>query len=865
MPTPSSDNSESPGCPSIERLAALLDSHEGDDGGELASHLETCESCRQRLDALAGKGAWLDPLSGKSDPVSTNVIVDADAEPELRQALDAAHNCGQSAVEHGPVASPPPELSFLSPSATPGYIGRLGPYNVIELVGQGGMGIVLKAHDPSLDRIVAIKVLSPAWAAHPEARRRFVREARAAAAVSHEHVVTIHAVDEANNLPYLVMQFVGGRSLDARIRATGPLKLEEVLRIGMQTASGLAAAHAQGLVHRDIKPGNIMLENGVERVKITDFGLARAADDAAITVTGQVTGTPMYMAPEQARGERVDHRADLFSLGAVLYAMCTARPPFAAANPLTSLRKVCEEEPQSVDSVNQAMPSWLGEVVRRLMEKDPAKRPQSAAAVADELARHLARIQNSGSKSSDDGHAAVSPIRPAKPRRRGLLAGVSCVAVVLAGSLLFTESRGITRLRARLWSGTAPTVGDSSAGPKEAETLASSRQPPAVVSTGPFSVVSANPKQSRSFATLSEAIAAAAPGDGVEIRQDGRITTPRIDVGTRPLFLRAGEGFAPVLAQAAENQAILTTRGPLVLEGIAFEGSASDSREAAPHGSEPGECLLFAGGGPLYVSNCRFVAKAPIDARFGCVRLADVASCEIRNSELHALRSTGVQWLMTPGHGGTLRLQNCAGATRYQVVARNEGESPATLDVDGCSFNAMWFLGFLPASRQERLTVDLSRSAFVSRALCMDVGLAAARTPGATKINFKDRRCIFDIGRPGAGDLATHAQTNDETAAPPQPATTQPRLTRNDSIEAEIRFRGDFRAKMMRGELPEVADFAIQIVHGPGGRRFPPRAYSTIGAQTESVGIGPAYDNVKKSAAYVQWQQQVEAVVRQSR
>src|SRR6202007_1088279 len=146
---------------------------------------------------------------------------------------------------------------------------------------------------------------------------------KAAAAVVHEHVVAIHGVDTWKGLPYLVMSFVPGRSLQERIDREGPLQVKEILRIGMQAASGLAAAHAQGLVHRDVKPANILLENGVERTRLTDFGLARAGSDAALTQSGVVAGTPQYMAPEQARGETVDHRADLFSLGSTLYAMCT--------------------------------------------------------------------------------------------------------------------------------------------------------------------------------------------------------------------------------------------------------------------------------------------------------------------------------------------------------------------------------------------------------------------------------------------------------------------------------------------------------------------------------------------------------------
>src|SRR5262249_16135312 len=156
--------------------------------------------------------------------------------------------------------------------------GRLAHYEVLELLGKGGFGTVLRAFDEKLHRVVAIKVLSPELSASGTARKRFTREAQAAAAVGHEHVVTIHAVEDDANPPYLVMQCIEGQSLQDKLDKEGPLGLKEILRIGLQAAEGLAAAHKQGLVHRDIKPANILLENGVERVKITDFGLARAVD-----------------------------------------------------------------------------------------------------------------------------------------------------------------------------------------------------------------------------------------------------------------------------------------------------------------------------------------------------------------------------------------------------------------------------------------------------------------------------------------------------------------------------------------------------------------------------------------------------------
>jgi len=287
------------------------------------------------------------------------------------------------------------DLRFLSPASDPGFLGQIGPYLVEEVIGRGGFGLVLKARDPDLARVVAIKVLSPNLAASANACERFKREARAAAAVTHEHVITIYAVESAP-LPHLVMQFVAGQSLQEKLDREGPLGVKETLRIGMQTAAGLAAAHKQGLVHRDVKPANILLENGIERVKLTDFGLARAADDASLTRSGTIAGTPQFMSPEQARGESVDARSDLFSLGAVLYAMLTGRSPFRADSTLAVLKRVCDDPPRPIREVNPDVPDWLAVLITRLLAKNPDDRPASAQQVADQLGHYLMQLQQPG-------------------------------------------------------------------------------------------------------------------------------------------------------------------------------------------------------------------------------------------------------------------------------------------------------------------------------------------------------------------------------------------------------------------------------------------------------------------------------------
>jgi serine/threonine protein kinase len=280
------------------------------------------------------------------------------------------------------------DLGFLEPSTRPGSLGRLGHYEVLEVIGYGGFGIVLRAQDETLQRAVAVKVLAPALAVTSPARKRFLREARSYAAIRHENVVQVHAVEELP-LPYLVMEFVPGGTLQQMLDRTGPLDLPDVLNIGRQIAEGLAAAHGTGLIHRDVKPSNVLIEGGPQqRIKLTDFGLARAADDATISGSGLVVGTPLYMAPEQARGQALDHRADLFSLGSVLYVMCTGRPPFRADGALAILKRVCEDTPRPIREIIPETPLWLCDLIGRVHAKNPDERVQSAGEVAKLLAAH---------------------------------------------------------------------------------------------------------------------------------------------------------------------------------------------------------------------------------------------------------------------------------------------------------------------------------------------------------------------------------------------------------------------------------------------------------------------------------------------
>jgi hypothetical protein len=399
-------------------LQHLLDDRlNAPDCEQLIGHLESCPQCWQQLESMAG-----DPSIWKQATETLSMGPEVD-EAEACNANDAAR-LTESIKRLLQPADDRDEC-----------LGLLDHYRILRVVGRGGMGVVLLARDPSLERFVAIKILHPYLASAAAARQRFGREAKAAAAIAHPHVVPIHAVSADRDPPYLVMRYVPGGSLQQRLDRVGALPLAETLRIGLQVAQGLAAAHAQGLAHRDIKPANVLLEAGSDLALITDFGLARAIDDATLTNSGTVTGTPAYMSPEQARGDLVDHRSDLFSFGGMLYAMATGRPPFRGTAPLSVLRNVCEQSPTPVHRIVESLPAWFDRLVMWLLEKRPEDRPDQASFVADLLQRALAHVQH------PHAYALPRELLTRGDRRSIRVAATALGSIALAISVGFAAAR----------------------------------------------------------------------------------------------------------------------------------------------------------------------------------------------------------------------------------------------------------------------------------------------------------------------------------------------------------------------------------------------------------------------------------------
>ena len=318
----------------------------------------------------------------------------------------------------------------------------LGHYQIIEKLGQGGMGVVYKARDLHLDRFVALKILPPDQLADPERRQRFTQEARAASALAHPNIITIHDVSSDAGVDFIAMEYVPGKTLDQLIPSTG-MPLRQALKIALQAADGLAAAHAIGIVHRDVKPSNIMVGDK-DRVTVMDFGLAKlqglvaesgasaaSAMTALHTEAGRIVGTLHYMSPEQAAGRTVDERSDIFSFGSLLYQMLCGQRPFQGDSAITTLAAIIEKEPPPLPA---GVPASVEEVLARCLHKDPSQRYQHMADVVVDL-------QGLDGQSVSQQRRVRVRAGAARRWRWVAAAGASLLVVVLVAAVWFVATR----------------------------------------------------------------------------------------------------------------------------------------------------------------------------------------------------------------------------------------------------------------------------------------------------------------------------------------------------------------------------------------------------------------------------------------
>ncbi|MDX1930077.1 MAG: protein kinase [Pirellulaceae bacterium] len=371
----------------------------------LEDHLSGCVACRTTIEMLAADAnfwkAATEALDAPQPASPSKPLTDLSlaALVSLPGGLDTSGMLLGDTPTESALSQTQMLQRWLDPSIRENSLGRIGKYEVLGVVGQGGMGLVLKALDTELDRLVAIKTLPHHVTTHADARLRLAREARAAAVLRHPNIVSVFGLEAWREVPLIVMPLIEGGTLQ-QFALKQRLTTEEVLSTGLQIAGALAALHAEGIVHRDLKPSNILLQDGLKHVLLSDFGLARVDGDLAITHSDALAGTPFFMSPEQALGKPIDVRSDLFSFGSVLYWLCTAQYPFRGSSNYETLSKLVHSEPGALSELQ--VPHYLQRLIHRLLAKDPNKRWSSADEVVELLKKCFAHHRSPNEPLPDE-------------------------------------------------------------------------------------------------------------------------------------------------------------------------------------------------------------------------------------------------------------------------------------------------------------------------------------------------------------------------------------------------------------------------------------------------------------------------------
>ena len=445
---------------------------------QIESHISKCQHCQNRLLELAVNSTW------RSDIVANCSDLQQEMDLEDSASFDSIHAdwacINTPSGDEFDLQTVDQMLKEVLQSPThPEMLGRLGRYDVEGVIGSGGMGVVLRGFDRELHRPVAIKMILPRLSKNGTAKQRFGREARAAATVLHPNVIGIHDIGETEGVPWLVMPLIAGPTLRTLVEHNGALPERDIVRIGVQIASGLAAAHSQGLVHRDVKPENILVDNQINRVVITDFGLARRETDEAMTQTGFLAGSVNYMSPEQSRGGDLDSRSDLFSLGGLLFFLATGEAPFRSSSPMGVIHSISNDSHIKVQSLNSEISTTLANVVDRLLEKKPESRFQSATELESFLNDYLVHLhqplQADVPKLPELRHP--EPNRETSNLQNSLRASLLKAIVLLVGLTVVITS---AFLAGQFWNpsrpGVASTEKTTPSDPKNESSLFSSEQ-----------------------------------------------------------------------------------------------------------------------------------------------------------------------------------------------------------------------------------------------------------------------------------------------------------------------------------------------------------------------------------------------------
>ncbi len=590
-------------CPSSDALARFANGDVEPAAG-IEAHLDTCSQCR----------AWLDAFFQQALPGPTPDGMSGDVPRHLiESALDATR-------------APAPETPEQLPR-------RLGDYDLLEVIGRGGMGVVYRSYDRNLRREVAIKVLAPSLLANPEAAERFQREARAAAALQHENVLPVHAfggLDDGGDMPYLAMPLVRGESLETRLARSGRLSVTETVDLARQIAAGLAAAHEAGIVHRDIKPANVLVEKDGKAL-IADFGLARMGDDASLTLPDARAGTPHFMAPEQANGGSIGPATDLFCLGALLYRMLAGRLPFAGDSTSGVLHSLATTTPPPIRKTHPEVPAWLSHLIEALLEKSPRDRPASARRVGEMLATESA-----------PGH----PSRRQRRFRRRLLA--SAVLLLAGGLFVASERTG----RSAIVNATLSKL------------------------TGrPFSIRGTW----GAYQAFDTAWNMAEDGQSIDVRLRGDYVARAPDSGTKAVILR---GFGSGRLLETQGRTLIHGRGDSRIENLTIVRTASNNAAPQP--------LVMHEGGTLTLDQCRiaFEKAAAIEqlARREALLRLDDSRLIARNSTLSSASTYLIH--LTGGRPVELSFEHC-GLRGFTLLVLDGGTDQVSLQMQRSTLSAL--------------------------------------------------------------------------------------------------------------------------------------------------------------------------------
>jgi len=427
-------------CSASQLSLLVCDQLSSADTNRMMEHLETCADCQTRLESLSADDHWWQRAK--------RGLIDTETDDQCQLLGIETTGCSIDTLLDGSSTSDPGDGScavsdIMDPPSHPEMLGRIDEFEIEEKIGQGGMGIVYRGFDRSLNRPVAIKVMASQLGENVVARQRFEREAQAAAAVVHPNVVPVYRVSKTSSgYPYIAMALADGLSLQEYVSRHGPFDVKDVVRISIQIASGLAEAHKQGLIHRDIKPANVLMEKDVSRIMITDFGLARAVDDVMMTQSGCLAGTPNYMSPEQVTGDPLDHRSDLFSLGSLMYFIATGREPFRAESAFGVINRVTRDIPRPASTINVDVPEVLNRIIERLHEKERKDRIESAAKLEVLLTKVLAHLQEP--TQHELPYVKATTVQRRRVYRR-IGWGLATTVMLLVGGMIWAGFHGAAR------------------------------------------------------------------------------------------------------------------------------------------------------------------------------------------------------------------------------------------------------------------------------------------------------------------------------------------------------------------------------------------------------------------------------------